>query len=391
VESDGLVRKIVTSLAASLAVATAFVGDVSWHFDAEHVPTSLEVSSKTFASASPVAPEEKATVDLFQANTPSVVYITNVATRRDALSLDLMEVPVGTGSGFVWDKDGRVITNYHVVNGASNVKVTLIDKQAFDAKVIGFDADKDIAVLQLQDIDQGTASKLVPIKLGSSDGLLVGQSVYAIGNPFGLDHTMTSGIISGLGRVIASESGRPIRGAIQTDAAINPGNSGGPLLDRRGQLIGINTAILDPSGRGANAGVGFAIPIDTVKGVVNQIIRYGKIVRPYLGITLAPDSAVYQLGQRGVLVLDVPGGSPAEGQLQPTYRNNFGQLVLGDIIVSLNNKPVKSTADLYRELDDLQVGDTVQLKVLRGLSSNKEVNTVKVGVTLGKRVTKFES
>jgi S1-C subfamily serine protease len=195
---------------------------------------------------------------------------------------------------------------------------------------------------------------------------------------------MTSGIISGLGRVIQSQTGKPIRGAIQTDAAINPGNSGGPLLNKNGQLIGINTAILDPSGRGANAGVGFAIPVDTVKGIVQQIIQYGKIVRPILGITMAPDSAVYQLGKKGVLVLDVPKGSPALGKLMPTYRTGL-KLVLGDIILAINNNYIEGSADLFKELDGLSVGEKVKLKVDR---NNEEIEVV---VTLGSRVTTFES
>ena len=271
-----------------------------------------------------------------------------------------------------------------MIKGASNVKVTLIDKRSYDAAVVGFDEDKDVAILKLQGISSDVQRQLMPIKVGKSEKLLVGQIVFAIGNPFGLDHTMTSGIISGLGRVIQSQSGRPIRGAIQTDAAINPGNSGGPLLNKTGELIGINTAILDPSGKGANVGVGFAIPVDTVKGIVEQIITYGKIVRPYLGITLAPDSTVAQLGKKGVLVLDVPEGSPAKGKLQPTYRS-FTGIVLGDIIVSLNGNYIDSSADLYQQLDELKVGDTVKLGIERNQS------TEDVTVKLGSRVTTFES
>jgi len=235
-------------------------------------------------------------------------------------------------------------------------------------------------------VQENQASSLKPIQVGKSANLNVGMSVFAIGNPFGLDHTMTSGIISGLGRVIQGTTGRPIRGAIQTDAAINPGNSGGPLLNKNGQLIGINTAILDPSGKGGNVGVGFAIPVDTVKGIVEQIIQFGKIVRPVLGITLAPDSALAQLGRKGVLVLDVPDKSPATGKLQPTYRSLTG-IVLGDIITAVNGTKVEASADLYNLLDDLKVGDTVTITVER----NNQKDTQDVSVTLGSRVTSFES
>ncbi|KAH7436182.1 hypothetical protein KP509_05G006800 [Ceratopteris richardii] len=203
--------------------------------------------------------DELATVQLFQENTPSVVYITNLAARRDVFTLDITEVPQGSGSGFIWDRDGHIVTNYHVIRGASDLRVTLGDQSMYDAKVIGFDRDKDVAVLQID----APKSLLRPIPVGSSADLLVGQKVYAIGNPFGLDHTLTTGVISGLRREISSAStGRPIQDVIQTDAAINPGNSGGPLLDSSGNLIGINTAIYSPSG--ASAGVGFSIPVDTV-------------------------------------------------------------------------------------------------------------------------------
>ncbi|KAJ0254089.1 Protease Do-like 1 [Hirschfeldia incana] len=203
--------------------------------------------------------DELATVRLFQENTPSVVYITNLAVRQDAFTLDVLEVPQGSGSGFVWDKQGHIVTNYHVIRGASDLRVTLADQSTYDAKVVGFDQDKDVAVLRIE----APKDKLRPIPVGVSADLLVGQKVFAIGNPFGLDHTLTTGVISGLRREISSAAtGRPIQDVIQTDAAINPGNSGGPLLDSSGTLIGINTAIYSPSG--ASSGVGFSIPVDTV-------------------------------------------------------------------------------------------------------------------------------
>ncbi|GFY83142.1 DegP protease 1 [Actinidia rufa] len=306
--------------------------------------------------------DELATVRLFQENTPSVVYITNLAVRQDVFTLDVLEVPQGSGSGFVWDKNGHIVTNYHVIRGASDLKVTLADQTTYDAKVVGFDQDKDVAVLRVD----APKDKLRPIPVGVSADLLVGQKVYAIGNPFGLDHTLTTGVISGLRREISSAAtGRPIQDVIQTDAAINPGNSGGPLLDSSGSLIGINTAIYSPSG--ASSGVGFSIPVDTVGGIVDQLVKFGKVTRPILGIKFAPDQSVEQLGVSGVLVLDAPARGPAgKAGLLPTKRDAYGRLILGDIITSVNGTKVNNGSDLYRILDQCKVGDKVTVEVLRG-------------------------
>uniref|UniRef100_A0A803QJ45 PDZ domain-containing protein n=1 Tax=Cannabis sativa TaxID=3483 RepID=A0A803QJ45_CANSA len=306
--------------------------------------------------------DELATVRLFQENTPSVVYITNLASRQDVFTLDVLEVPQGSGSGFVWDKDGHIVTNYHVIRGASDLKVTLADQTTYDAKVVGFDQDKDVAVIHVD----APREKLRPIPVGMSADLLVGQKVFAIGNPFGLDHTLTTGVISGLRREISSAAtGRPIQDVIQTDAAINPGNSGGPLLDSSGNLIGINTAIYSPSG--ASSGVGFSIPVDTVNGIVDQLVRFGKVTRPILGIKFAPDQSVEQLGVSGVLVLDAPASGPAgKAGLKPTKRDTYGRLILGDIITSVNGQKVSSGSDLYRVLDQCKVGDKISVEVLRG-------------------------
>ncbi|EHA8590557.1 protease Do-like 1, chloroplastic [Cocos nucifera] len=306
--------------------------------------------------------DELSTIRLFQESTPSVVYITNLAIRQDAFTLDVLEVPQGSGSGFVWDKDGHIVTNYHVIRGASDLRVTLADQSVCEAKVVGFDRDKDVAVLYID----APRDKLRPIPVGISADLLVGQRVYAIGNPFGLDHTLTTGVISGLRREISSAAtGRPIQDVIQTDAAINPGNSGGPLLDSSGSLIGVNTAIYSPSG--ASSGVGFSIPVDTVSGIVEQLVKFGRVTRPILGIKFAPDQSVEQLGLSGVLVLDAPANGPAgKAGLQPTKRDAYGRLILGDIITSMNGKKVANGSDLYRILDQCKVGDTVTVEVLRG-------------------------
>ncbi|KAL8153295.1 hypothetical protein V2J09_011055 [Rumex salicifolius] len=319
--------------------------------------------------------DELATVRLFQENTPSVVYITNLAAKQDAFTLDVLEVPQGSGSGFVWDKDGHIVTNFHVIRGASDLRVTLADQTTYEAKVVGFDQDKDVAVLSI-DVPK---DKLRPLPIGVSADLLVGQKVYAIGNPFGLDHTLTTGVISmmlkknfscsfcsGLRREISSAAtGRPIQDVIQTDAAINPGNSGGPLLDSSGSLIGINTAIYSPSG--ASSGVGFSIPVDTVSGIVDQLVQFGKVTRPILGIKFAPDQSVEQLGVSGVLVLDAPLNGPAgKAGLLSTKRDAYGRLVLGDIITSVNGHRVTNGSDLYRILDNCKVGEMVTVEVLRG-------------------------
>ncbi|XP_052197136.1 protease Do-like 1, chloroplastic [Diospyros lotus] len=338
---------LCTSVALSFAL---FIADVD--------------SASAFVVTTPrkLQSDELATVRLFQENTPSVVYITNLAVKQDAFTLDVLEVPQGSGSGFVWDKQGHVVTNYHVIRGASDLKVTLADQSTYDAKVVGFDQDKDVAVLRVD----APKDKLRPIPIGISADLLVGQKVFAIGNPFGLDHTLTTGVISGLRREISSAAtGRPIQDVIQTDAAINPGNSGGPLLDSSGSLIGINTAIYSPSG--ASSGVGFSIPVDTVGGIVDQLVKFGKVTRPILGIKFAPDQSVEQLGVSGVLVLDAPPSGPAgKAGLQPTKRDTYGRLILGDIITSVNGKKVTNGSDLYRILDQCKVGDTVTVEVLRG-------------------------
>ena len=224
-----------------------------------------------------LAQDEQATIDLFRNASPSVVYITPVALLRDRFSLNVFEIPRGTGSGFVWDDEGHVITNFHVIEGANTAKVTLADQTTWDARLAGTDPNKDLAILRIN----APRDSLRPIEIGTSTGLQVGQKVFAIGNPFGLDQTLTTGVISALGREITVGTGRRIRGVIQTDAAINPGNSGGPLLDSAGRLIGVNTAIYSPSG--SSAGIGFAVPVDTVNRIVSQLLRRGRAVRPATG------------------------------------------------------------------------------------------------------------
>ncbi len=306
-----------------------------------------------------LAEDEKNTIEVFRAVSPSVVYITSIELRRNLFNLNVYEIPQGTGSGFIWDKEGRIVTNYHVIGDANRVDVTLADQSTWKGTLIGVAPDKDIAVLQID----APADKLKPIPLGESSNLLVGQKVFAIGNPFGLDYTMTTGIVSALGREIRAVTGRTIQGVIQSDAAINPGNSGGPLLDSAGRMIGVNTAIYSPSG--ASAGIGFAVPVDVVNRVVSEIIKYGRVIHPGLSIDIAHDRIAQRLGIDGVLVINVHPGSAAEkAGLQGTRRTN-GDIIFGDIIQGINGKAVANSDDLRNEMDKYRVGDKVTLQILR--------------------------
>ncbi len=317
-----------------------------------------------------LAQDEKTNIELFQAVSPSVVYITSLTVQRERFSLRAMAIPRGTGSGFVWDDQGTIITNFHVISGGQGAQVTLSDQSSWLAEVVGVEPDKDLAVLRID----APRELLKPIALGTSSNLLVGQKVFAIGNPFGLDQTLTTGVISGLGREIQSESGRPIVGVIQTDAAINPGNSGGPLLDSAGRLIGINTAIVSPSG--AYAGVGFSVPVDVVNRVVPQIVKYGRVRRAGLGITMLEDNVVRGWGGKGVFVYQVVPGSVAQkAGIEPLKTDQRGRILQADLIVACDNTPIRTQNDLFRVLDQHEIGDTVSVKVQRN-SEIFEVNVV---------------
>lgn len=306
-----------------------------------------------------LAADEQSTIALFRAASPAVVYITNIEVRRNIFSLNIHEIPQGTGSGFIWDKQGRVVTNYHVIESASRVEVTLADRSTWKATLVGVAPDKDLAVLQIS----APAEKLTPLPLGESHNLLVGQKVFAIGNPFGLDQSLTSGIVSALGREIQSATGRIIQGVIQTDAAINPGNSGGPLLDSAGRLIGVNTAIYSPSG--GSAGIGFAVPVDVVSRVIPEIIRHGRLIRPGLGIAVADDQIARRVGVTGVLVMNIQPGSSAEAAGLRGTRRIRGEIVFGDVILAVDGRQVSSYDDLRNAMDRYKVGDTVTLTIER--------------------------
>jgi S1-C subfamily serine protease len=318
--------------------------------------------SRPVAARGPLLPEEQRAISIFEGARASVVYITTLVSRTDFFTLKVFEIPQGTGSGFIWDEAGNLVTNFHVIYEAQNVQVTLSDRSVFKAEVVGVAPDKDLAVLRIK----APREKLPPLGIGTSSDLKVGQSVYAIGNPFGLDQTLTTGIISALGREIESLTRRPIQGVIQTDAAINPGNSGGPLLDSAGRLIGVNTAIYSPSG--AYAGVGFAVPIDTVSRIIPQLIAFGKVIQPGLGVQVVEDSVAKQVGiDEGVLILDVDRrGAAARAGMMPTRYDSEGNVVLGDIIVAIEGQSIKTSDDLYKALERYNVGDEVRVEVIRG-------------------------
>lgn len=292
-------------------------------------------------------------INIYNATAPSVVNVTAIKQSRGLFSS--IDEPSG-GSGFVWDKQGHIVTNYHVISNA-RVFITLKDNnKQYEAKVVGMAPRKDIAILKIDAPEE----LLHPIKPGSSTNLLVGQKTLALGNPFGLDHTLTTGIISALNRKIDGAGGVEIHGIIQTDASINPGNSGGPLLDSRGNLIGMNTAIISNSG--SSAGLGFAVPADTIKNIVPQLIEHGKEIRPALGIV--PDQRIRL--NRGLAIKVVVSKAAKDAGLRGITRDNWGRLYIGDIITEINGKEINSYNDLYHCLEQYKIGDEVSVTYFRG-------------------------
>jgi S1-C subfamily serine protease len=354
--SPGLFRRRTLPVLVCLALAIVACGR-----DRPLAAASAEASaSEPRRERTDLKDDELATIELFREASRSVVYITSIALRRDWFDLNVYQIPRGTGSGIVWDDKGRIVTNFHVIQGANAAQVTLHDQSVWDARVIGIAPEKDLAVLEIE----APKESLHPVTLGVSADLQVGQSVFAIGNPFGLDHTLTTGVISALGREIESVARIPIRDVIQTDAAINPGNSGGPLLDSSGRLIGVNAAIYSPSG--AYAGIGFAIPSDTVSWVVPELISRGVIERPTLGVEVLSARVVENLELEGALIGRVVTGSGADrAGLRGTRRDSFGRVLLGDVIVEVAGHPVKTSDDLLLALDRHKPGDEVEVLALR--------------------------
>jgi len=370
----------MSSLRRRLLWAIASVGalaglGVMWH----EMPWLSDVvsgqsSARAISPRGPLDPDEQATVDLFDRAKGSVVYISTRQRVVDPWTRNVLSVPQGTGSGFIWDDRGHVVTNFHVVAGASEARVRLSDGREFGAALVGISPSHDLAVVRIDG-----ANRPSPLPVGTSGDLRVGQKVFAIGNPFGLDWTLTTGIVSALDRSLPAADGRSlIEHLIQTDAAINPGNSGGPLLDSAGRLIGVNTMIFSPSG--AYAGVGFSVPIDTVARVVPQLIAQGKYVRPALGIEVDEDlnrTITQQLGVQGVAVLRATqGGSAAAAGVRGLTITGDGRIIPGDIVVAVNGQAVDSVARLLARLDEYRIGDAVRLTVLR------EGRRIEVAVTL---------
>ena len=340
--------------------------------DAESTAPTLYAPAAPLTTEEALAytPDELHTIRLFEGASPSVCYITTKSRRRDFWSRNVTEVPAGSGSAFVWDDEGHIITNFHVIREASRAIVTLANGEEYDAKLVGYAREKDLAVLRID----APRSALVPIPVGTSSDIRVGQSVYAIGNPFGLDQTLTTGVVSALDREIKSQAGVPIRGVIQSDAAINPGNSGGPLLDSRGLLIGVNTAIYSPSG--ASAGIGFSIPVDVVRYVIPDLIRYGEVRRASLGLSFYP-----RWRGEGLAIESVSADGPsARSGVRGLSQNDRGNWVLGDVLRGINGTPVNSTGDVFLALETYEPGQEVILDLVR------DERELRVRVVLGSSV-----
>ncbi len=331
--------------------------------------TNTKESNEFVSKNSTLAVEEKQNISIFEYVKDSVVFISTHQQVTDHWRMSTFDIPKGAGSGFIWNKDGYIVTNYHVIMNANKAVVTLKNGNRYNADLVGTAPSYDIAVLKIEPV----RNLLKPADLGISKDLKVGQTVYAVGNPFGLDWTMTKGIISALERNMYTTNGVYIKHMIQTDASINPGNSGGPLLNRKGEVIGVNNMIFSPSG--ANAGIGFSIPIDTVKRVVNSIIKKGIYIRPAIGISI--NKRINELykefsGKNGVVVVDVlPNTSAEKNKLRSTSTDNSGLITFGDVIISINTKKVETIEDLYSLLDEYKSGDTVTLEILRKKKKEK--------------------
>ncbi|KTC74671.1 DegP protease [Legionella birminghamensis] len=338
----------------------------------------LSISQVNAANIDELLPNEKNTVEIFQKFSPKVVYVHRLTTVVNH-SFERSNVPAGAGSGIIWDNQGHIVTNFHVVNGADGLRVSL-GKMTVPARVVGVEPRKDIAVLKITSPQALEYLKsFESFQLAHSNDLLVGQKVMAIGNPFGLDHSLTVGVISALGRQVPGAGGVNIRNMIQTDASINPGNSGGPLLDSKGRLLGMNTAIYSNSG--SSAGIGFAVPADDIERIVPQLIKNGRVMLSGIGIQRVEPNVASRLGiTNGILIGDILPRTPADTVgLKATYRDHLGRVVLGDVIVALNGHPVKDYDALYQLLIDIKVGEPITLTVNRhGKNLNFKMKTIDI-------------
>lgn len=354
------------------AVAAVLVA--AWNWRPGPAPEPAQI--RTVAARGDLAADEKSTIELFEKSRDSVVYISTASLVRDAWTRNVFSVPKGTGSGFIWDEAGHVVTNFHVIAGANEATVKLADGRDYKAALVGASQVHDIVVLKI-----GVGFKRPPpVPIGTSADLKVGQKVFAIGNPFGLDWTLTSGLVSALDRSLGGQEGPAVEHLIQTDAAINPGNSGGPLLDSAGRLIGINTAIYSPSG--ASAGIGFAVPVDTVMRVVPELIKQGKYIRPALGIEIDQqmnERLAALTGTAGVAVLRVQPGSAADKAGLRGVEITPNGVMPGDIIVAINGQKTDSLQKLFARLDDAKIGDVVKVQVVNNGQTREVEVTLQPG------------
>src|ERR1043165_657476 len=339
-------------------------------FFVDGIYNRFQPSGAAFTEATPAgitdpasSTDEQNNIEVYRTLSPGVVFIHSTSYSRDFFGF--VEPQEGSGSGSILDQQGNILTNYHVIEGAQKLSVSMGGKKDYSAIVVGGDPDTDLAVIRLT---EKPAGPLTVVPLGDSDRLVVGQKVLAIGNPFGLDRTLTTGVISGLQRPIRARNNRLIEGAIQTDASINPGNSGGPLLDSHGRMIGINSQILSPSG--SSAGVGFAVPVSIAKRVVPQLLQNGRVRRPKLGISTRDISSLRNQVdlpiKEGVIIRQVArGGGAAAAGLRGVQQTEMGDVELGDIIVGIDNDKVSNSDDLFRVLDKHQIGETVQVQIWR--------------------------
>lgn len=358
-------RQVILLAMASALIAvgaTALVYNYGKFFFSESSPVTLAESAPVGISDPSAVTDEQNSIEVYKSISPGVAFISTTSYTQSFWGV---EEGKGNGSGSVIDTNGNIVTNYHVIEGATKLTVSFGGDKSYSARVVGGDPDTDLAVIKMDN----PPANLPVVPLGDSDKLSVGQKVLAIGNPFGLDRTLTTGVISGLQRPIRARNNRPIDAAIQTDASINPGNSGGPLLDKYGKMIGINSQILSPAG--GSVGVGFAIPVNVAKRIVPQLIQYGEVKRPKLGADLVSVSGLLDQGVRlpvetGLVVRNViPGSTASTAGLRGVSRDMDGNVMLGDVITSIDGEKMNDLDDLYRYLDKKQIGDTVQLSIFR--------------------------
>tara|TARA_R110002072_G_scaffold104099_3_gene228431 strand:- start:487 stop:1587 length:1101 start_codon:yes stop_codon:yes gene_type:complete len=344
---------------------------ISW-LDLEPETAAIAATQIATSGDEALTRDESNNITVFKDVSPAVVFVTNTQLRRQRFSLNVMEIPTGSGTGFIWDESGLIVTNFHVVNRANKITITLGSGASYEAEVVGTAPEKDVALLKIDAPNED----LKPIPLGDSEKLAVGRKVLAIGNPFALDTSLSVGVVSALGREIRSVSNRTIKNVIQTDAAINPGNSGGPLLNSMGQLVGVNTAIYSPSG--ASAGIGFAIPINAIKKIIPQLIEHGTLYRPVLGIETLTDYWAKRLQVKGIAILSVREGYPADQAGMVGVREDArGNIHLGDVIVAIAGEPVTNEDSLLSLLERFEPGDTIEVTTLK----DEEIQNYQVTLT----------